>query len=166
MWIQVPLGSLKIKRKIVGSILYEKDESVAIKNKIAENNGFVVRVLRKNNLQEEFKWVKQCYNVKNFEKLYDYKPKYKYVCSYCGEKFFRDKKSKTEKVFCCRHCVGKSSTSHPTMDKELIVELLEKGCTMPQIAARVGKSNQSVYNFLKKHELKTKIAMKRSHAYS
>ena len=44
----------------------------------------------------------------NYHTLYDdYKPTFEYTCHHCGEIFTRDKKLKTDKVFCSRSCAGK-----------------------------------------------------------
>lgn len=53
----------------------------------------------------------ECFNyvynnyTNNLKTLYeDYKPKYKYKCSYCGKDFYTDNKRTTEKIYCCRKC--------------------------------------------------------------
>lgn len=83
---------------------YESQDSVEMKNNIARQNGYEVIVLRKEDLQKEFQWVKSNYS-SDFKTLYDeYKPKFIYQCSFCGEEFGRDRKSKYEKVCCSRSC--------------------------------------------------------------
>lgn len=87
---------------------YEKQESVDIKTAIAENLGYTVRVLRKNDLKFAFDYVKNTYNTDKFYTLYDsYFPKYKYSCSYCNQMFNVDKKRNTIDIFCSRVCAGK-----------------------------------------------------------
>lgn len=87
---------------------YELQESVDKKTKVAESHGYIVRILRKKDLQKEFDWVKQNYQYKEVFELYDdYKPKYNLVCSECNNMFDRNSKPKTEKVFCSRVCAGK-----------------------------------------------------------
>ena len=98
---------------------YERDDSVAIKTKIAEQAGFVVKVLRKQDLQKEFEWVKTQYKTHKFEILYDtYKPKFEYVCKWCSKHFSKDKKNKNIIVFCSRSCAGKYMTSKNTKKLE------------------------------------------------
>jgi hypothetical protein len=87
---------------------YEDEASVDAKTKLAESKGYSVIVLRKEDLQKEFDWVKKNYSFKNIFELYDdYKPKYTYTCNCCGKNFTRDFKSKTDTVFCSRKCSGK-----------------------------------------------------------
>ena len=53
-------------------------------------------------------YVKENYITTEYQTLYDgYKPKYSYVCSCCSTEFSRDKKLKTDVVFCSRTCAGK-----------------------------------------------------------
>ena len=86
---------------------YEIESSVNIKTKLAESLGYSVNVLRKNDLQKEFDWVKSNYIYKNVWELYDnYKPKYTYECSGCKSKFTRDRKIKTDRKFCSRRCIN------------------------------------------------------------
>ena len=61
-------------------------------------------VLRKENLQKEFNWVSKHYS-DNYKSLYDgYKPSYVYKCNSCSLDFEKNKKAKTEKVYCSRKC--------------------------------------------------------------
>jgi len=86
---------------------YEAQESVDKKTKVAESYGYNVSVLRKEDLENEFNWVKQNYQYKELYQLYDdYKPKYNLICSNCGNSFYRNSKPKTEIVFCKRFCAG------------------------------------------------------------
>lgn len=86
---------------------YEGQTSVDKKTAVAEAFGYNVVVLRKSLLEKEFEYVAEKYSP-NFKSLYDdYKPKFSYVCCYCYENFSRDKKLKTEVVFCSRQCAGK-----------------------------------------------------------
>ena len=87
---------------------YESQESVDKKSKVAEHHGYIVKVLRKKDLQKEFDWVKQNYQYKDVFELYDgYKPKYNLICSECNILFGRNEIPKTESVFCSRICAGK-----------------------------------------------------------
>ena len=82
-------------------------ESVDKKCVLAKSKGYDIKVLYKKDLEREFKWVKEHYNYKQLQELYDnYKPKYKYICSNCGKEFETDIKRDTSKlIFCCRECV-------------------------------------------------------------
>lgn len=98
---------------VIGNIIYEikgyeKQESVDKKTKVAESFGYDVIVLRKENLQKEFDWVRQNYTYKELFELYDgYKPKFILNCSCCGSEVSRNSKPKTEVIFCTRVCAGK-----------------------------------------------------------
>ena len=94
--------------KIIELKGFESDESVSKKTAVANHHGYEVVVLRKENLQKEFDWVKENYKYKNVFELYDeYKPKYSYSCSCCGIDFKTDSKKITEDKFCGRVCAGK-----------------------------------------------------------
>ncbi len=87
---------------------YELEDSVEKKTKVAESFGYVVLVLRKENLQHIFDYVSTKYNTKNYQILYaGYKPKYEYICNHCNVKFYRDRKNKSVITFCSRLCAGK-----------------------------------------------------------
>ena len=84
---------------------FEKQESVDKKTALAESFGYTVKVLRKDDLEYAFRYVKEKYGTTEYKTLYDgYKPKYNYVCSHCSTEFSRDKKLKTDVVFCSRSC--------------------------------------------------------------
>lgn len=86
---------------------YERDNSVARKTAVANHFGYKVIVLRKNDLEKEFEWVKSHYHYHDMEELYDgYKPKYEYVCAYCKKPFTRNKKLKSQNGCCSRKCAG------------------------------------------------------------
>ena len=92
---------------------YEDEESVSRKTKLAESNGYFVKVLRKEDLINEFNWVKENYSYKTLYELYeDYTPKFTYICNNCETEFSRDFKSKTNDVFCSRFCAGKGHKGH------------------------------------------------------
>jgi len=87
---------------------FEKQESVNKKTALAESFGYTVNVLRKDDLVYAFEYVQEKYNTTEYQTLYDgYKPKYNYVCSCCSIEFSRDKKLKTDVVYCSRTCAGK-----------------------------------------------------------
>ena len=87
---------------------FEKQESVDRKTVLAESFGYTVKVLRKDDLQYAFDYVKEKYSTTEYKTLYDgYKPKYSYVCNHCSAEFSRDNKLKTDVVFCSRTCCGK-----------------------------------------------------------
>jgi hypothetical protein len=87
---------------------FENNESVNKKTKLAESFGYTVKVYRKEDLKYAFDYVKEKYNTTKYHTLYDeYRPLYDYTCSYCLTAFSRDKKLKTDVVFCTRKCAGK-----------------------------------------------------------
>lgn len=87
---------------------FEKQESVDRKTALAESLGYAVKVLRKDDLQYAFDYVREKYNTTEYQTLYDgYKPKYNYVCSCCSVEYSRSKKLKTDVGFCSRTCSGK-----------------------------------------------------------
>jgi hypothetical protein len=90
---------------------YESDETVDQKTNLARIRGYDVVVLRKNDLKKEFEWVESSYTYRSICELYDdYKPKYTYKCSNCGDEFYRERKVKTNVKFCSRRCAG---IAHP-----------------------------------------------------
>ena len=87
---------------------FETHESVDKKTALAESFGYIVKVLRKDDLQYAFDYVKETYSTTEYYTLYDgYKPKYNYICNHCSTEFSRNKKLKTDVVFCSRTCTGK-----------------------------------------------------------
>ena len=59
---------------------YEKQDSVDRKTKLAESFGYDVRVLRKEDLEYAFSYVKSKYGTSNFQTLYDeYKPSHIHI---------------------------------------------------------------------------------------
>ena len=92
---------------------YEKQESVDIKTALAESFGYIVRVLRKKDLQYAFDYVEKTYQTKQYYTLYDgYKPKYNYICSHCNNEFSKDRRLETKEKFCNKVCAGKYRKSH------------------------------------------------------
>lgn len=86
---------------------FEKQESVDKKTKLAESFGYIVKVLRYEDLKFAFDYVKERYTDR-YHTLYDgYKPNYIYTCSCCKNEFTKDKKLKTDVVFCSRQCSGR-----------------------------------------------------------
>jgi len=87
---------------------YESEELVRNKTAIANFRGYDVVVLRKDQLQQHFEWVKKNYVYKKLHELYDgYKPSHELTCSFCNKIFTRDSKPKSETNFCSRTCAGK-----------------------------------------------------------
>jgi hypothetical protein len=106
-------------KTIVETKGYEKEESVNKKTKVAESLGYVVKVLRKEDLQYAFNYVQQTYKTKKFYQLYDkYKPKYKYICDCCRVDFETDQKRKTNTKFCSRASAGRYQQSKNQMSEE------------------------------------------------
>nr|QMP83270.1 MAG: hypothetical protein [Caudoviricetes sp.] len=94
--------------KIIEIKGYEKEESVEKKTIVANKNGFEVLVLRKEDLKVQFDWVESKYKTKEYYTLYDeYKPKYEYICEYCKNIFYRERKTTSEYKFCNKICAGK-----------------------------------------------------------
>ncbi len=87
-------------------------ESVDKKCDLAKVKGYNIKVLYKKDLEKEFKWVKEHYQYKQLQELYDnYRPKYKYICSCCGKEFETDNKRDINKlIFCSRDCVYHNKT--------------------------------------------------------
>ena len=101
----IPDFILDDRKTIVELKGYESQESVNKKTRLAESLGYIVIVLRKDDLQEVFDYVTNKFGTKQFHTLYDgYKPKYQYECSQCGSEVLRDRKSKSTNVFCSRQC--------------------------------------------------------------
>ena len=91
---------------------YELQESVDKKTKVAESFGYVVKVLRKDDLQFAFDYVINTYGTKKFYDLYDgYKPTYEYICSHCNFTFRSDTRRNTALVYCSRSCSMKSTSN-------------------------------------------------------
>jgi hypothetical protein len=87
---------------------FEDKQSVDKKTKLAESVGYIVNVYRKDDLKYAFDYVKKAYNTTRYHTLYDqYSPSYHYTCNHCSTEFSRDKKLKTDVVFCSRQCAGK-----------------------------------------------------------
>ena len=99
---------------------YESQESVDKKTKVAESFGYIVKVLRKNDLQYAFDYVSLVYRTNKFYELYDgYKPKYKHICDCCKTEFETDGKIKTTTKFCSRICAGRYRKSKNQMTEEI-----------------------------------------------
>jgi len=111
---------LSDKKTIIETKGYEKQNLVEKKNKVAEHFGYVVKVLRKEDLQHIFEYVKLKYNTNKFYELYDdYKPKYSHICNCCSIKFETDRKIKTETKFCNRVCAGRYRKSINKMTDDM-----------------------------------------------
>ena len=94
-----------------GWLCKKTDPEVQAKSLAAINQGYTIDVLFKEDLEKEFNWVKEKYNTSKFHILYDnYKPTFIYNCNHCGCEVAKDKKAKTDKVFCSRVCAGKGHT--------------------------------------------------------
>lgn len=78
------------------------------KSELARQQGYDVEILYKNDLKNEFEWVKQNYQYVVLHELYD-NSKSKlltYICSECGKEFISNRKRKSEKKYCSRECAG------------------------------------------------------------
>ena len=90
---------------------YEKQDSVDKKTDVAKFHGYNVIILRKDDLQIQFDWVKTKYQFSDIVELYDdYKPKYTLVCGVCNKSVFTNSKERSRKQinFCSRQCAGQS----------------------------------------------------------
>jgi DNA-directed RNA polymerase subunit RPC12/RpoP len=108
--IYIPDFLLADEKTIIEPKGYDKGDSVTKKTALAESLGYIVKVLKKDDLKYAFDYVEKTYNTKHFHTLYDdYKPKYTYVCSFCNKEFSRDKKLKNncKEAFCNQSCSGK-----------------------------------------------------------
>jgi hypothetical protein len=118
---------LSDNRTIIETKGYEKQNFVDKKTNVAESFGYIVKVLRKEDLVYAFEYVKSVYKTDKFYTLYDaYKPKYKHSCSHCNTVYETDKKIKTEIKFCSRVCSGKFRKSKNVMDEEMKQRISKK----------------------------------------
>lgn len=86
---------------------YESKDKVDSKTRLAEEAGYAVQVLYKEDLEPMFSYVTRAYGTKKFHELYDdYRPVYQLRCANCDSDFGRDTKPKSEQVFCSRKCAG------------------------------------------------------------
>ena len=144
---------------------YESPESVAKKTAVAENNGYTVVVLRKEQLLHIFEYVSKVYS-KNYQSLYDdYKPQYSYLCGQCQDSFSRDRKLKTDVVFCCKSCAGlfrketrqRATESNNYVRKLSDIEALEvfnASGSYAEIAMKFSISKNNVWGIKRKHTYK------------
>ena len=100
---------------------YEWCNTVSKKTELAKSFGYTVLLLKKEDLKKEFEWVKSRYQYKELYELYDdYAPLYDLECSNCKSKFTRNKKPKTNIVYCCRICAGKGNDSSLIRKKHIL----------------------------------------------
>lgn len=84
------------------------NNDVDLKVEACKNADMDIKVLYKQDLFECFHWVKDRYEYSQVTELYDdYKPKYDYECSFCGDIFSTDRKRTTQTKFCGQSCAGK-----------------------------------------------------------
>jgi hypothetical protein len=113
--------------KIVEIKGYENQDSVDRKTKVANECGYDVVVLRKDDLQHCFDWVRQRYGTNKYHELYDgYKPKYSHVCDHCQTEFETDAKITTNTKFCSRSCAGKYRKSKTMINGRMTDENRKK----------------------------------------
>lgn len=93
---------------------YEDKEFVAKKTKLAEDLGYTVSLVKKNDLKHVFEYVDKTYGVKYNSRhtLYDdHKPVHLLTCNFCHIQFerftIRKADVKREHVFCSKQCCGK-----------------------------------------------------------
>lgn len=108
--VYIPDFLLSDGKTIIEPKGYERGDTVIKKTQLAESLGYIVKVMRKEDLKYAFDYVYQKYGTKKFYNLYDdYRPKYTYTCSFCNIVFSRDNKLKrtTTEAFCSKSCAGK-----------------------------------------------------------
>lgn len=132
---------LSDEKTIVETKGYEKQDSVDKKTNVAESFGYIVKVLRKEDLEYAFTYVTETYKTKKFYELYDeYKPKYSHTCDCCQFMFETDRKIKTGTKFCSRICSGKFQKSKPMTEE--IKQKISKSMTGKKMPAYKRKSKQ------------------------
>jgi hypothetical protein len=95
---------------------YEDSVTVNKKVKLAESSGYNIKVLYREDLEAEFKWVKDQYKFTYVWELYDdYKPKHIYICNNCKQEFATERKRNTSKVYCSQKCAGASKKKHSAL---------------------------------------------------
>jgi len=114
------------RKTIIETKGYESSQTVDKKTRVAEHFGYIVKVLRKDDLEYAFSYVESKYNTKKFYELYDgYRPKYTHQCDWCSNKFETDRKIKTENKFCSRQCAGKFRKSKNIMTEDIKQKISE-----------------------------------------
>lgn len=149
---------------------YESSQSVDKKTKIAESFGYIVMVLRKDDLTYAFDYVKQVYKTNKFYTLYDeYKPRYSYYCDHCQTEFTKDIKLKTEIKFCSRVCAGKYRKQHRStsqkspgygnykriLSKEQALDIFQNNnCSLQELAGKYHVTKNTVWFIKQKRTYK------------
>lgn len=82
-------------------------ETVSIKEEAAKRLGYNIKILYKEDLEKEIKYVKDTYNTNDFASLYETGKFYEYECEICGRSFKRSHKLKHP--LCSKQCQGKYS---------------------------------------------------------
>jgi hypothetical protein len=151
--VYIPDFLLGDKKTIIEPKGYERGDSVKRKTELAESLGYIVKIMRKDDLKYAFEYVTEKYKTKKFHTLYDdYKPKYTYICSFCNKNFNRDNKAKNnqKEIFCnisCsvnyRHKLNRNKNgnfSHeykPSLTKDEALYIFnEKELTLSQLAEK------------------------------
>jgi hypothetical protein len=152
---------------------------VDAKTKLAEDKGYKVKVLYKDDLQYAFDYVRLKYNIPNktkFHTLYDsHKPKYELTCKYCQKVYNTDTKPRKNITFCSRICSGKyrfaSNISDPIIKKKMddnpppvirkltdqqVIEVFTLDLPCATIAKMYG-INKSLVSFIKNKQVHKKL---------
>lgn len=112
---------------------FEGVDAVERKSNVARALGYNVIVLRKEELEHIFEYVKDTYNTSKFYDLYDeYSPTYAHKCANCGVEILRDVESKTEVVYCSRNCSGKSNTNRMWITDGISTKKISKADIIPE----------------------------------
>lgn len=80
-------------------------ETVRVKEEAAKRLGYNIRILYKEDLEKEIKYVKDAYNTSDFASLYETGKFYEYECEICGKTFRRS--HKLNHPLCSKQCQGK-----------------------------------------------------------
>lgn len=138
------------------------NNTMPAKIKASTENGYEIKVLYKDDLKEHFKWVKDNYQYKNVQELYDdYKPKYEYTCFTCGEVFSVDRKRRTLKVYCNRLCSGRAVGKDDNKEKapkDEIIRLHNEGLRNCYISKQLGIPYSTVGYILNKNREAADVA--------
>lgn len=155
---------------------YDVRENVNKKTKLAESLGYKVNVLREQELQPIFDYIKQHYGVswqKSYTLFDGFKPTYTYECTTCATEFSTENKRpmKNGTVFCSGSC---SATHRNTQNKtnpqskatttqfksklsqEDIVKIFYASGTYASIATQYNIS-QATVGFIKNKKIHTSI---------
>lgn len=155
---------------------FDVRENVNKKTKLAESLGYKVEVLREQELQPIFEYIKQHYGVswqKSYTLFDGFKPTYTYKCTTCNNEFSTENKRpmKNGTVFCSGSCSAAhrnaqnktnpqskatSTQFKSKLPKEDIVKIFQDCGTYASIATQYGIS-QTTVGFIKNKKIHKSI---------